>query len=133
MIAWPANLPQCPHHQYELTPISGVSSADDQQSPFRARTYPEFVGVFNFQALTVDQQNALRVFYEMTLNQVAPFSAPWLPYAGLSHHFCRFAADRDAIQWQGRRGKRADATISVIVIAGVPVDPENGSILYGED
>ena len=56
MIAWPTALPQFPHAEFEATPIAGISSPDDQQTPSRKRTYPEFQGVFRFNFLTVAQQ-----------------------------------------------------------------------------
>ena len=131
MISWPTTLPQCPHQEYELTPASGLSSPEDQQSPVRTRTYPEHDGVFHFRSLSVAQQQALRTFYDVTLNQTSPWSAPWLPFVGLTHHFCLFDADK-AIQWQGRRGGKADATLAILIVAGVPVDA-GGNITYGAE
>lgn len=131
LIAWPVELPQYPHHEYELVPVSGVTSPDDQQSPRRIRTYPEWEGVFTFTFLNAVQQRVIRHFYTTTLNQQAPFTAAWLQCIGLENHFCRFAGNDGSLLLRSRGRTRADAVVRCLIIAGVPVDPVTGDILYG--
>lgn len=131
MIAWPSTLPQVPHASVQITPLAGVSSPDDLLSPSRTRTYPEFQGVFTFRALTLAQQQTLRNFFDVDVNQTAAWSAPWLPLCGLSHHFCQFSVEAP-LKWSGTQRGRATATITVSIIAGVPVDG-TGAITYGAE
>jgi hypothetical protein len=127
MNAWPSTLPQAPYRNYSIEQVAGVSSVDDDLSQVRTRTYPEHEGKFQFRQCSVSQFQAMRTFYDTTLNQRLPFSAPWLPALGFDHHFCQFIEPPSAT----RNQRRFDISISVLIIAGVPVD-ESGDITYGE-
>lgn len=126
MIQWPATLPQAPFRQYSHALAAGLSSESDELSQRRTRTYPESEVEFQFKQLTTPQLQALRSFYDVDLNQTAPFSSPWLPSAGFTHHFCQFTAPPEA----KRNGLRWDVSVSLLIIAGVPTDSE-GNITYG--
>lgn len=133
MQAWLASLPQSPYHQFEGAQVAGLNDPESTLFPVRTRTYPEHTETFTFRRLTVAQFQAFRAWWDVTLNQCAPFSAPWLAAAGYSHHFCRFDAESP---WEATvNGLRVDLTIRVEIIAGVPLD--GGVIAYwtpdGED
>lgn len=96
--------------------------------PVRTRTYPEYSDSYMFRRLTVEQFQAFRAWWDVTLNQCAPFTAPWLALVGYSHHFCRFDAEQP---WEATmHGTWFDLTIRVEVIATVPM--VDGSVAYGE-
>ena len=126
MDSWPTGMRQYPEKEFESTPYSGISSDEDELTQFRTRTYPEYNASFVFKQCSTEQFLALRVFYNTTLNQTKPFSAPWLPAAGFDHHFCSFSNPPRA----ARSGLKWDLTIEVIIHSGVPVDGD-GNILYG--
>lgn len=127
MIAWPESLPQCPAREFQLVPINGQADAEEQLSPYRVRTYPEHSATFSFKALSTEEMQALRTFYDLTLNQCAPFTAPWLPQCGLEHHFCQCSGP-PTIE---RTGTHWSVSLPVVIYSGVPMD-EAGNITYGE-
>ena len=123
MEAWPSSLPQAPYYQFNGTQTSGLQDPEEILYPVRTRTYPEHVQTFTFRRLTIDQFQAFRAWWDTTLNQCAPFSAPWLESAGLSHHFCRFDAESP---WEATMtGTRLDLSIKVEIIATMPL--KNGA------
>lgn len=128
MIAWPSTLPQVPADEFSFALVGGLSSTEDELSQRRTRTYPEVEEKFLFEQCTAQQLQALRTFYDATLNQRAPFSAPWLEAAGFAHHFCQFTGPPSAEMV----GLYFNITINVLIISGVPVDGL-GVITYGAD
>jgi len=127
MDAWPLSFKQSPEREYNLTPACGLSSGEDELSQRRTRTYPEFKATFTFKQCTAAQLQTLKIFYNTTLNQTKPFTAPWLASAGFTHHFCVFASAPSA----QLSGYGWDISISLILIATVPLDDE-GVVVYGE-
>lgn len=120
MEAWPGVLPQAPFYQYNGAQSSGLLDPEETLYPVRTRTYPEHTRQFIFRQLTVSQFQAFRAWWDATLNQCAPFTAPWLATIGLDHHFCRFDTEQP---WEAAmNGKRIDLTINVEVIATMPVE-----------
>ena len=117
MNTWPLVLPQDPYFDYSADPVSGLLSADENNNPVRTRTYPESEAVFRFRQLTLAQVQTLRTFYDVTLNQCAPFTAPWLPEIGCDFHFLRLTAPPSVT----RNGRLWDVEIKVEIIAGVPM------------
>ena len=115
MIAWPSTLPQAPYFEGSIEPGAGLLKDTEQNSPIRTRTYPEHEATFAFKQLTMAQMQALRTFWDVTLNQCAPFSAPWLPALGFDFHFCRMTAPPQLV----KNERNFDATIAVEIIAGV--------------
>ena len=118
MQSWPSTLPQIPYLDFDTEQVSGLAQADESNNPYRTRTYPESEGTFQFKQLTVTQWQTLRTFYDVALNQCAPFSAPWLPTCGYDHHFARFTEAPTA----AKNEKSWDATIKIEIISGVPMD-----------
>lgn len=122
MEAWPSTLPQAPHIDFSWQQSSGLLDAEEKLYPVRTRTYSEYAQQFSFKQLTVAQFKAFRAWWDVTLNQCAPFTAPWLAAAGCSHHFCRFDAEQP---WEATlNGYGFDLVINVEVIATMPT--ENG-------
>ena len=117
MDAWPSTLPQAPFRNFGVDIDSGLLEPDEKNNPIRTRTYQEHEASFRFTQLTVAQLQALRTFYNVTLNQCAPFSAPWLSALGFDFHFLRFT-DPPAF---AKNGKNWDVDIKVEIIAGVPM------------
>ena len=125
MLAWPSTLPQEPYYEGNVEPDSGLLKDTESNSPIRTRTYPEQKASFVFKQMTRTQMQALRIFWNTTLNQSAPFSAPWLSGFGFTFHFCRMVAPPQII----KNERNFDITIAVEIIAGVPL---NGTaIVYG--
>jgi len=126
MAAWPGTLKQSPERDFNAVHLCGLSSGEDELSQRRTRTYPEYQAQFEFKQCTLAQLQTLRGFYDVTLNQTQPFSAPWLEDAGFIHHFCLFSgppkAEMSGLNW--------DISIDVTIISGVPVDGE-GAVTYG--
>ncbi len=119
MEAWPSSLPQAPYYQFSGAQTSGLQDPEVVLYPVRTRTYPEQAETFTFRRLTIAQFQAFRTWWDTTLNQCAPFSAPWLVSNGFSHHFCRFDAETP---WEATlNGARMDLSIKVEIIAGMPV------------
>lgn len=123
---WPASLPQTPGYRHEGQQAGGLLDVETLLSTQRTRTYPEEAATFTFRQITAAQFQAFRAWWDVTLNQVAPFSAPWLAKAGYDHHFCRFDAEQP---WEAvMNGRRFDLTVRVEVVSGVPMD--NGNVAY---
>jgi len=127
MNAWPSSVNQAPARNFTKAISCGLSSGEDELSQRRTRTYPECEASFTFPQCTLAQFHAIRGFYNDTLNQVLPFTAPWLEAAGFYHHFCTFSSAPKA----SLSGFNLDVSINVIVFSGVPVDG-NGTVIYGE-
>lgn len=126
MIAWPSTLPQTPQHPYSISSTCGVSSEQDELSQARTRTYPEKEATFVFKQLTITQFQALRTFYNVTLNQTLPFSVPWKDLIHSNSYFCQFLEPpKISIEGVGY-----NASIRVLLIATVPVNEAN-QIIYG--
>lgn len=130
MHAWPATLPQSPYYQFDGAQSAGLLDSENRLYPVRTRTYPEHTETFTFRRMPVAQFQLFRTWWDTTLNQCAPFSAPWLAAAGYSHHFCRFAAESP---WEAAmNGIKLDLTITVEIIAGVPMDGGNVAYWVGD-
>lgn len=126
MHAWPAALPQAPHHRFSGVHASGLLDAENRLYPVRTRTYPERRMSFVFRRLTVAQFQTFRGWWDETLNQCAPFTAPWLAAAGYSHHCCQLDAEQP---WEvAMEGRHLHLTITALIIAGVPMD--GGNVAY---
>jgi len=89
MIGWPTTLPRAPYSAYKITSVDALSSAEDELSPQRKRTYPDHTGEFTFK-MSSAQGQALRTFYNVDLNQGNSFTAPWLVPAGFPNHCMQF-------------------------------------------
>lgn len=126
MDAWPLTLPQAPDHEFQGEIAAGLSAAADELSQRRTRTYPEIEATFVFRKCTAAQLQALRTFYDDTLNQTKPFTAPWLVDAGFAHHFCQFSDMPSAV----RSGLKFDISVPLTIISSVPVNGL-GEIVYG--
>lgn len=126
MQAWPADLPQQPRAEADVQQSTGLLDPDARIYPVRTRTYPEHSATFVFPQITAAQFQAFRSWWDGTLNQCAPFSAPWLVLLGLDHHFCRF--DPDGPWSVALSGALLDLTINVEIIADVPT--ADGSPAY---
>lgn len=119
MQTWPSTLPQSPYYQHNGAQSSGIQNPEERLYPERIRTYAEHAETFLFRRLTVSQFQIFRTWWDVTLNQCAPFTAPWLAAAGYSHHFCRFDVEQP---WEAiMSGKRMDLNIKVEIIATMPV------------
>lgn len=116
MISWPTDLPQFPLIDFSDALNSGLNSPDEAINPLRTRTYPEREAEYTFM-MTTAQWQALRTFYAVTLNESAPFTAPWLVPLGYGFHYLRFTAPPKA---KGQ-GLWREVTIGVEIVAGVPV------------
>ena len=123
MNAWPSTLPQSPLREFDSTQTSGLAKEDELNNPYRIRTYPEYSANFQFQQATLAQKQALWYFYDVTLNQGAPFSAPWLTDSGYEFHFLRFAGPPSSVANDGLW----DLAITVEIIAMVPMSDSNVS------
>ena len=126
MISWPSSLPQMPERNYTTGLLSGLSSFEETLYVSRTRTYPEESAKFSFRQCTILQVQTLRNFYDVTLNQKAPFAAPWLEPVGYLHHFCQFVSPPTV----SAMGFKFDISIDVLIISGVPIDAD-GNITYG--
>lgn len=125
MQAWLASLPQFPYYRFKGAQASGLNDPESTLFPVRTRTYPEHTETFTFRQLTVAQFQAFRAWWDVTLNQCTPFTAPWLETIGYSHHFCRFDAESP---WEAAlNGFRFDLTITVEVIATMPLIAGNNA------
>jgi len=125
MIVWPVSLPPMPYSSYRTEVVNAVDDGDNDLYQERKRTYPDHVGDFTFK-MCPSHMPILKTFYDTTLNQNNPFSAPWLITAGFPNH-C-MVMDRPPkmvfkITWW-------EVSISVRIIHLVPRD--NGAITYGE-
>ena len=125
MEAWPTTLPQRPLKDFSASLRAGLNSDQEIINPVRMRTYPERDAEFEM-LLTVDQWQALRTFYDDTLNQCAAFTAPWLESMGYGFHFLRFT---DSPKAQGL-GKFWKVTIPVEIIAGIETDIEGNTAIW---
>jgi hypothetical protein len=122
MQSWPSTLPQDPYYNHDGVLSAGLTNKpDESNNPIRTRTYPEHEGNFSFKQMTLTQILILRTFYDVILNQVGPFSAPWLPYSGYHNHFLRFSAAPKIAKNEGN----FDVQISVEIICGVPMAGSN--------
>jgi hypothetical protein len=117
MNTWPPTLPQNPYFEFGIEQVAGLLGPEEKNNPVRIRTYPESEAVFRFRQLTLAQIQTLRTFYDVTLNQCAPFSAPWLHDVGFDFHFIRLT-DSPSVS---RNGRLWDVEIKVEIIAGVPM------------
>ncbi|MBM9615304.1 hypothetical protein JWJ90_13550 [Desulfobulbus rhabdoformis] len=117
MEVWPSTLPQAPHIDYSGQQLNGLLDPEERVNPMRTRTYPEYTRQFTFKGLTTTQFQTFRAWWDETLNQCAPFTAPWLEAVGLAHHFLRF---NEESPWTATMdGYGLDLTITVEVIATV--------------
>ena len=87
-LAWPIILPQVPQYAYVTNLKTGLTSPDEIINPIRNRTYPEHDANFTFY-MTAAQFGYLLAFYEVTLNQCAIFTAPWLQTIGFESSLAR--------------------------------------------
>jgi hypothetical protein len=125
MNVWPLTLPQAPFRDFDASPATGLTShPDESNNPIRTRTYPEHEVEFAFKQLTLAQLQAFRTFYDDTLNQTGPFSAPWLPDAGYVNHFLRIVPPPKIT----KNGRNFDVQIVVEVVCSVPMT--GGNIAY---
>lgn len=125
MQVWLSTLPQSPYYRFKGAQASGLNDPESTLFPVRTRTYPEHTETFTFRQLTVAQFQAFRAWWDVTLNQCAPFTAPWLETIGYSHHFCRFDAESP---WEAAlNGFRFDLTITVEIIATMPLVAGNNA------
>lgn len=125
MIEWPVTLPQMPFQSYNISPAAGLAKPEETSNPYRTRTYPEWTGPFKFW-MTPAQVPLIRDFYDTTLNQIAPFTAPWLDQIGFTHHFARMTSAPQL----SCNGTGWEVTINIEIIASVPRDGD-GIITYG--
>lgn len=91
METWPADLPQKIQSSFELKLRSGLVEESEERNPLRNRTYPEYEATFSLTMSTV-QLTSFLLWWENTLNQTAPFLAPWLILIGFSSHFLKFTS-----------------------------------------
>jgi hypothetical protein len=115
---WPLTLPQYPYFDFNASVMEGLLSPDESNNPIRTRTYPEHEATYKFRQLSLSQLNIFKEFYNTTLNQCAPFSAPWLSLCGYNFHFLRFT-ESPAFALNGRLW---DIEIKVEIIAHVPIN-----------
>ena len=123
MQTWPSTLPQSPFTDENSEPSSGLLSPEEKNNPIRIRTYPEKGVTFRFEGLTAEELQLLITFYNVTLNQSAPFSAPWLASIGFPNFFLRFSAPPKFVEADGV----FDVDVTFEAVAGVPV---SGGVAY---
>lgn len=95
MESWPSDLPQNVLSDFSSEMSAGLAVDGETRNPQRTRTYPEFEATFTF-FMTLAQLTSFRTWWDTTLNQSVPFTAPWLDACGFDSHFLRFI---DAPTW----------------------------------
>ena len=124
MITWPNTLPQSPGVDFSISYSEGLLKESEQNSPVRTRTYPEKTSSFTFEGLTNTQADTLRNFWGTSLNQSAPFIAPWLSSLESNPVFSRFISPpsftKNDLSW--------DVTVSLEIITSVPL--ANNAVNY---
>lgn len=124
---WPSALPQAPYYRYEGQQVNGLLDTETFLATQRTRTYPEESASFTFVQLTAAQFQTFRAWWDVTLNQCAPFTAPWLEAISTLPYFCRFDPESP---WSATiNGFGIDLTINIELVAGVPKTDE-GDIDY---
>ncbi|WP_320055751.1 hypothetical protein [Desulfuromonas thiophila] len=126
MEAWPGTLPQSPLAEFEAEPRCGLADEKEERNPQRLRTYPERDTRFQMM-MTAAQLAAFRAWWDTTLNQSAPFTAPWLAAMGYGFHFLRL---REPPSWSHLGGGRWALTLPVEIIAGVETDGDGNPAIY---
>lgn len=126
MVSWPENLPQRVLADFEIAPRDGLNDDEEERNPERTRTYPERDATFKV-LMTLAQVQVFRTFWDTTLNQCAPFTAPWLESMGYEFHFLRFL---EAPSWANTGGGRWTVTLPVEIIAGVETDESGNPAIY---
>ncbi|MCA1944961.1 MAG: hypothetical protein LDL30_06710 [Desulfovibrio sp.] len=115
LVPWPATLPQTIAFEYEGEPVNGLADVEETRNRLRLRTYPEERFPFVFPLLTGAQWRELQRFVrEDLLDGCRPFSAPWLPLMGYTHHCCRMLG---TLQGEHLQGDWWRATMTVELIA----------------
>jgi hypothetical protein len=112
--AWPGTLPQTIKADYNIEPRAGMADEDEERNPQRTRTYPEYDATFSV-FMNNTQKDEFRAWWDNTLNQSAPFTAPWLDLLGFEFYFLRFT---DTPSWKGSGGAYWTVTLPVEIIAG---------------
>lgn len=128
MDSWPLSLPQVPDQKFVVSIMNGTTDPEDTLSHRRTRTYPDELVEFTFNDFTVAGIQVLRSFYDVVLNQVKPFTAPWLGAAGYDFHYCTFQSGGISIKTSS---SRITVTVKLVVSALVPTD-DLGNITYGD-
>lgn len=115
---WPLTLPQAPYYRYDGQQINGLLDTETFLATQRTRTYPEESASFTFMQLTAAQFQTFRAWWDTTLNQCAPFTAPWLEAISTLPYFCRFDPESP---WSATvNGFGIDLTINIELVVGVP-------------
>lgn len=126
MEAWPSSLPQKVSAEFDISFANGLNSEDAEINPERTRTYPERETTLKV-IMTLEQLSTFRTFWDTTLNQGAPFTAPWLEAMGFAFHFLRFV---DAPSWENSGGGYWTVSLPVEIIAGVETDSGGDPEIY---
>jgi hypothetical protein len=126
MEAWPSSLPQSVLVDYEIEPRCGLTDEKETRNSERNRTYPERDATFQM-VMTAAQVQTFRSWWDGTLNQCAPFTAPWLEGLGYSFHFLRFREDPS---WSNMGVGYWTVTLPVEIIAGVETTAEGDPVVY---
>ena len=126
MESWPGTLPQRVLNNFEIEPRCGLVDDGEVRNPERNRTYPERDATFQV-FMTLAQLEIFKTFWNVTLNQAAPFTAPWLEPLGYSFHFLRF---RDVPKWVNAGGGYWSVSLPVEIIAGVESDGSGNPAIF---
>jgi len=124
MIVWPITLPPAPYASFEIKVVDALTTDEYGLVSERKRTYPDHEGKFAFR-MCPSHLPILKTFYDVTLNQVKPFSAPWLVTAGFPNH-CAIM-EKPELSFKSTWW---EVSIQIRIVALVP--RLNGNINYGE-
>lgn len=130
MEAWPSSLPQKIKADYSIEPRCGLVDEDEERNPQRLRTYPEYDATVSV-LMTTDQLKIFRAWWDETLNQCAPFTAPWLETLGFNFHFLRFTDSPPS--WKLTGVRHWTITLPVEIIAGVETNDDGETEIYGPE
>lgn len=128
MDSWPSELPQSIFPDYEMTPRCGLKDSTEYRSPVRNRTYPEWAATFTM-VVSSSQLAVFRSFYNYTICQSGPFSAPWLDTLGFDFHVVRFLDDGPSWESSAAVGYWR-LRLPLEIIAGVELDSGGDPDIY---
>ena len=129
MEAWPGSLPQKVKGNYSIEPRCGLMDEDEIRNPQRLRTYPEYDATFSM-IMDSDQLSTFRAWWNDTLNQCAPFTAPWLDSLGFDFHFLRLTKTPS---WKLTGVDHFTVTLPVEIIAGVEINSDGDPEIYAPE
>lgn len=126
MEAWPSTLPQRVMVDYEIDFRTGLCDEGETRNPQRLRTHSEREATFQI-FVTAAELETFKTFWNTTLNQSAPFTAPWLESMGYEYHFLRFL---EAPGWTHSGGNYWVVSLPVEIIANVETDSEGDPAIW---